>query len=176
MKEAIDMRKIILMMMMVMLISSTTIVAQNQLRPRENRIRSAVVMTSRDVGRSRIRVKDGIRISREKTLVVQQQLKRLQSNLDDLTPEQLMLIKKSIEEIRTYQEGSDAYLGRIVAYDNRVRKAREDKDYETLIQIYNEILVLQKHRIERLDRYNNLMERLIKGLSSIGGSDGDSTS
>ncbi|PKM57303.1 MAG: hypothetical protein CVU98_06805 [Firmicutes bacterium HGW-Firmicutes-3] len=170
------MRKIILMMTMVMLISSTTIVAQNQLRPKENRIRSAVVMTSKDVGRSRIMVKDGIRISREKTYVVQQQLKRLQSNLDGLTPEQLMLIKKSIQEIRIYQEGSDAYLGRITDYNGRIRKAREDKDYETLIQVYNEILVLQKHRIERLDRYNSLMDRLIKGLSNIGGSDGDFTS
>jgi len=167
------MRKIILMMIMVMLISSTTIVAQNQLRPRENRIRSAVVTTSMEVGRSRMRVRDGIRTSREKTYIVQQQLKRLQTNLDGLTPEQLVLIKNAIQEIRNHQEGSEAYLGRIVAYDSKIRKARQDKDYETLIQVYNEILVLQKHRIERLDRYNNLLDRLIKGLSNIGGSDGD---
>ncbi|MCF8017891.1 conserved exported protein of unknown function [Petrocella atlantisensis] len=170
------MRKTILMMIMVMLISSTTIVAQNQLRPRENRIRSAVVMTSREVSRSRMIVKEGIRSSREKTYVVQQHLRRVQSNLDSLTPEQLTLIKNSIQEIRTYQEGSNAFLGRIVAYDNRIRKAREEKDYETLIQVYNEILVLQKHRIERLDHYNKLLDRLIKGLSNIGGLDGDITS
>ena len=170
------MRKISWMMIMVMLITSTTVVAQNQQRPRENRIRSAVVMTSREVGQSRMMVKNGIRTSREKTKIVQEELKGVQSNLDSLTPEQLALIKKSIQEIRSFKEGSDVYLGRIIAYDSSIRKAREDKDYETLIQVYNEILVLQKHRIKRLNDYNNLLDRLIKGLSNIGGSDGDFTS
>ncbi|MDF1617374.1 hypothetical protein [Petrocella sp. FN5] len=170
------MRKISWMIIMVMLITSTTVVAQNQQRPRENRIRSAVVMTSREVGQSRMVVKNVIRTSREKTKIVQEELKGVQSNLDSLTPEQLALIKKSIQEIRSFKEGSDVYLGRIIAYDSSIRKAREDKDYETLIQVYNEILVLQKHRIKRLNDYNNLLDRLIKGLSNIGGSDGDFTS
>jgi len=153
---------ITLLLVVFMSQSGLTLSAQ-QLQPKGNkeRIRMEVLKAAVNIEDNRQKVKSLVAESKSTTYEVRQQIGNLKDNLDSLTKEQLELLKKAIQEIKNYKVSNTRFLETMSDYNSKIKAARENKEFDTLLILYNEILTLQNNHKESLTNYISLLDQII---------------
>lgn len=151
-----------LLLVVFMSQSGLTLSAQ-QLQPKGNkeRIRMEVLKAAVNIEDNRQKVKSLVAESKTTTYEVRQKIGSLKDNLDTLTKEQLELLKKAIQEIKNYKLSNTRFLETMAEYNSKIKAARENKEFDTLLILYNEILTLQNKHKESLTNYISLLDQII---------------
>lgn len=134
-----------------------------QLQPRENkeRLRIELLKSVRVIENNRYTIKTLVVESKGKTYELRQKIKELKKNLDDLSKDQLGLLKKAITEIKLQKESNDTFLKVLSEYNNKIKTARDNKELDTLLILYDEIITIQKNHETSLNNYIHLLDKIL---------------
>lgn len=159
----VNKKYISLLLALCLFFSLTNIPSQAQLQPRENkeRLRIQVLKVAQDIENNRFEIKVLVEETRGKTYEVKQSIRSLRENLDTLTLDQLKLLKQIMVEIKNYHLAKDDFLKAMSEYNAKIKSARDAKDFETLLTLYNEIAFLQTKHKEALTNYSALLDQLL---------------
>lgn len=152
-----------LFLSLCLFVTLMNIPAQAQLQPRENkeRLRIQVLKVAQEIENNRFEIKTLIEETRGKTYEVKQSIQSIRENLDTLSLDQLKLLKQIIIEIKKYHQAKDVFLKTMSEYNIKIKSARDAKDFETLLTLYNEIALLQTKHKEALTNYSTLLDQLL---------------
>lgn len=152
-----------LLLLICVLLVSFSFDAKAQLQPRESKekLRIQVLQAGRDIENNRYEIKSLSVESRGKTYAVKDVIVTLKGNLDTLTLDQLKTLKVAILEIKQNKETHRNYLEQLSLYNQKIKSARESKDFETLLTLYNEILTIQVKHEEMLHNYITLLDKIL---------------
>lgn len=155
------MKKFILFTLILVTLLSSTVFATERVTRDERQKKLVVFETAQIVAQNRESIRILFDEVREKTKETKQKIKTLLDNKDDLTTEQLVMLKDSLTQIKLHQQTLKDTLGQIDAYNEAVKKARDEKDFNQLLVLYNAILGIQEIRINELTQYQDILDSLL---------------
>ncbi|PKM52101.1 MAG: hypothetical protein CVV02_03685 [Firmicutes bacterium HGW-Firmicutes-7] len=158
------MKKLILFLLLFIMIISSTSYAQERADREGRQKRTAAFSTATIVTENRTTIKTLADEVRVKTNLSKQRIKVLLERKDELSTEQLKILKNSIVLIKETQEAMKTTMGQINAYNNDILAARQAKDFDTLLILYRQIIKIQNIRINQLTRYNQILDTLLNTL------------
>ncbi len=86
-------------------------------------------------------------------------------NKDDLSQDQLTHLKDSLIQIKHYQNNLEDTLGAMKTKNLAIRVAREARDFDQLLVLYNEILQIQETRMTDLRLLTEHLNQLLTTFS-----------
>lgn len=158
------MKRILLIILAIITMVSSTSYAQERVTREDRQKRTAVVTAAAQVLENRATIKTLSEEVRIKTKLAKEKIQILSENRDSITQEQLTNLKTSVRIIKEHQKILKNTVGQIKAYDKDIRIARQNKNLDTLLRLYNEILPIQETRITHLKQYNEILDQLINNL------------
>lgn len=157
------MKRIIILIMIFILTLATTSYAldRQNTQDRERRQKITRIVNSTDKiteNRAKIRqltsnIRDNIKKAKTRTTF-------LLAHKDDLTTEQLEQLKEVLTALKSSDEALKNTSGSIKAYNEEIKQALNNKDLDTLITVYQEILEIQNNRIAELTKINRCLTPL----------------
>lgn len=158
------MKKIVLSLLLFIFIISSTSFAQERPNQEVRQKKAAVFVAAKTVAENRETIKYLSTTLRDKTKLTKQTIKVKLENKDQLTLEQLDTLKDSLLALKTNQDAIKDTFGDIQAYNDDLKQARENKDFDSLIDIYQSIISIQELRIAELTRLNSVLDGLLTNL------------
>lgn len=158
------MKKLQILLLLIMIIISSTSFARDRLTNDDRQRKAAVIEAAAEVSSNRSTITELSAEVRVKTKLAKEKLQILVENTDSITLEQLYRLKSSVVLIKEHQKVIRNTLGQIKAYNEDIRISRQNKDFDRLLILYNEIISIQNTRIRHLNKYNEILDNLINNL------------
>lgn len=156
-------KKLPLLLIVLLLLSlSLPSFAMNRTQPdRERREKiQSIFLASQTIYSNRLQIKqmnDELRIELRES---KSKIKQLIKNKVQLSESQILTIKNVLTLISESQDILELPVNTIKLYDATLHTAREAKDFDAILVIYDEILAIQKHRIQQLKILHEAFESL----------------
>lgn len=158
------MKKTLIFLLVFLILISSTAFAQDRTTQQARQKRIAVFSAAQTVEQNRAAIKLITDEVNEKVKATKLKIKALLENKEDLTKDQLILLKKSLTQIKAHQASLKDTFGQIKAYNEDVKLARNNKDFDQLLILYNEIIAIQEIRINDLTQYNDTLDVMLNIL------------
>lgn len=148
-------------LIMIFQTSNTLYAASTQPRVTKEHLRLELLKSAKIIEDNRATIKLLVVDSKEQTYEVRQKIKVLKNNLDSLTTDQLTTLKSALIELKLQKETNTTYATTLSEYNKKIKSARENKELDTLLTLYQEIIAIQKTHLTSLENYNSLLDKIL---------------
>lgn len=162
------MKKILsLVLVLSILLSSMVFADQARIKPIQNKDRLAVMALNSQILENSTTIKALTQETKSNTRIVQTRVKRIMSNNEDLSIDELENLKTFLLDVKDGETEIKDTIGQIAALREQIKTLREEREFQGLKEIYTQIIAIQEQRIKALNMLNNKMTRFIERSGKV---------